>query len=304
MTGLKLSVIIPTYNRPGLICNAIQSILNQTYYNIEIIVVDGSDNDDTKAIASSISDTRLQYVKIANQSASHSRNIGMEMAKGDFVSFNDDDDVWHIDKAEKQLNHLASNKSSQIVYSLFSKKIGLNTRTTPDKTIERKKGDIYHELLLKNFIGLPTIIASRTCCDGVNFDEELSCLEDWDWIIRLAKKNNFEFVEESLVTVNNTPKSVNKSDYSVKANAYIRIYSKNFTDISKSPNIKAKHLLSIGNNLCLAGNIKEGRGYLKKSLEVDIKKPVTIASYLISFLGLKFYKSVFKLYEEFTYSKP
>lgn len=299
-----LSVIIPTYNRPELVGKAIKSVLDQTVTDLEVIVIDGSDNDDTAKKVSSLSDERIKYFKVENQSAAHSRNIGIKIAKGEFVAFNDDDDEWHPDKAEKQLHRLAVSKSAKIVYSSFTKKIRGSIRNTPTKTIIEKSGNIYNELLLRNFVGLPTMILHRSCCQRVLFDEGLRCIEDWDWIIRLAKQYAFEFVAEPLVTVNDTPKSVNKSAYSVKAEAYKKIYNKYLYELKKIPYIEAKHLLSIGNNLCLSGNIRDGRKYLLKSLKVDGKRPLTLASLLLSYLGNKFYGSAFKLYERLMCSEP
>lgn len=299
-----LSVIIPTYNRPGLVGKAIKSVLAQTFSDLEVIVIDGSDNDDTAKKVSSLSDERIKYFKVENQSAAHSRNIGMKIAQGEFVAFNDDDDEWHPNKAEKQLQHLAVNKSAKIVYSSFTKKIRGFIRTTPDKTTLKTSGNIYNDLLLSNFVGLPTMILHRSCCQKVLFNEKLRCIEDWDWTIRLAKQYAFEFIEEPLVTVNDTPKSVNKSAYSVKADAYKKIYDKYQNELEKTPHIEAKHLLSIGNNLCLSGNVREGREYLLKSFKISTKKPLTLASLLLSYLGDKSYCAAFKLYERFTCREP
>lgn len=299
-----LSVIIPTYNRPELVERAIKSVLDQTYTDLEVILVDGSDNDDTAQKIAALADERIKYLKVQNQSAAHSRNIGIKMAKGEFIGFNDDDDEWHLDKAERQLQRLAEVKSAKIVYSSFTKKIRGTSRSTPDSSITNKDGNIYNELLLRNFVGLPTIIVHHSCCSGVMFDEGLRCLEDWDWMIRLAKKYAFEFIEEPLVTVNDTPRSVNKSVYSVKADAYQAIYHKYLYELKKIALVEAKHLLSIGNNLCLSGDMKTGRKYLLKSLKVAVNSPLAIASFLLSCLGGKSYRVAFKLYERLTSSEP
>jgi glycosyltransferase involved in cell wall biosynthesis len=299
-----LSVIIPTYNRPGMVCRSVQSVLDQTYTDLEVIVVDGSDNDDTRKKITSLSDDRIKYFKVENRSAANSRNIGIKLARGEFIGFNDDDDEWHPDKAERQLQRLAEVKSAKIVYSSFTKEIRGSIRTTPDKTIIKKSGSIYKELLLRNFVGLQTMILHRSCYQGLLFDEDLRCIEDWDWVIRLAKKYVFEFIEEPLVTLIDTPKSVNKSAYSVKAGAYRRIYEKHRGELKKLPFVEAKHLLSIGNNLCLAGDIRGGREYLRKSLKVGGKKPKILASFLLSFLGGKAYGFAFKHYERLTFSEP
>jgi glycosyltransferase involved in cell wall biosynthesis len=303
-TNRMLSVIIPTYNRPTLAGKAVKSILDQIFTDLEVIVIDGSDNNDTEKEIALLSDERIRYFKVANQSAAHSRNIGMKMAQGEFVAFNDDDDEWHPDKAEKQLQRLTEVASKKIIYCSFIKEIRGSIRATPDQTIRKKTGNIYSELLLRNFVGLPTMILHRSCCQAVLFDESLKCIEDWDWTIRLAKIYDFEFIENSLVTVNDTPSSVNKSAYSVKAESYRVIYEKHCTELKKTPFIEAKHLLSIGNNLCLSGDMRQGRKYLIQSFKVDRTRPLTLTSLLLSFLGNELYIVAFKFFERLTSREP
>lgn len=108
----KISVIIPTYNREKLIERSIKSVLNQTYKNIEVIVVDDCSNDNTKSIVNSIKDDRLIYIKLSkNKGACYARNKGIEAASGKYIAFNDSDDVFYKNKLEKQLKNLLNNNS-------------------------------------------------------------------------------------------------------------------------------------------------------------------------------------------------
>jgi glycosyltransferase involved in cell wall biosynthesis len=299
-----ISVIIPTVNRPNLIGRSLKSVLNQTVKDLEVIVVDGSENDDTQRQIAIFHDKRINYIKIKNLSAAHSRNIGIRNATGDFVAFNDDDDIWNNHKLEKQIDFFKKDASEKVVYSTFSKKVGKKVRITPDKDILNKHGNIYNEVLKQNFVGLQTAILPLSCCKEIIFDEQLKCLEDWDWVIRLAKKYPFEFVEESLVSVFDTFGSLNKSNYYIKAETYKIIYSKHYSDIKLVPAIEAKHLLSIGNNLYLSGDIEAGRAYLLRSMRIKPKNPIIIFCYLLSFLGINVYRSGFKIFERFTHSQP
>ena len=125
-----ISVIIPTFNRPNLFNGSLNSVLRQTVTDLEIIVVDGSDNDETQRLVTTLNDKRIKYVKIKNRSASHSRNTGIKNATGDFVAFNDDD-IWRHNKLEKQLVFFKKNTSEKVVYSTFTKTVG---KITPDIT--------------------------------------------------------------------------------------------------------------------------------------------------------------------------
>lgn len=299
-----ISVVIPTYNRPNLIGKSLKSVLDQTIRDLEIIVIDGSTNDETKKEIWKFKDNRVKYSKIKNVSAANSRNVGIDEAKSDLITFNDDDDIWCNYKIEKQLDIFKKRSNKKVVYSTFIKSLGKNIRKTPDETVRKKQGDIYNEILLRNFVGLPTVMLPLSCCREVKFDEQFQCLEDWDWMIRLSKKYPFEFIDESLVSVGNTPKSVNKSNYYIKANSYKIIYNKYYNDINLAPHIRAKHLLSIGSNMCLSGDLVNGRKYLLRSLRLDSKKPIIAICYLLSFMGQKMYHFNFKILEKLTNRQP
>lgn len=300
-----ISVIIPTYNRPNLIVASLRSVLAQTYTDLEIIVVDGSVDDETRIQVVRFNDKRIKYLKVENISAANSRNIGIDEAKGGFIAFNDDDDVWCADKIERQLD-LFKKKSDKnfILYSTFSKVSGGDFRRTPDDTVRVKYGALFHELLLRNFVGLPTVMLPASICRRVKFDQQLKCLEDWDWMIRLSKLFPFEFIPESLVSVSDTPYSVNKSKYSVKAESYMTIYQKYYNDIILAPQIESKHLLGIGSNLCLTGQMRNGRSYLLRSLKLGPEKTNAFIAYLLSFLGKRTFYSSFKIFEKLTHRQP
>ena len=300
-----ISVVIPTFNRPEKILYSLNSIIHQEYNNIEIIIVDGSSNYLTRDIVKKINDNRISYYKIINFSASHSRNFGISKSKGDYIAFNDDDDEWDLEKLKKQIAVFEKhNNSDIIVYSSFIKKVGNHERMTPCLNVKMKQGNVHNELLLRNFIGLPCVILPQHICKKHLFDEELICLEDWDWLIRLSKEYTFVHIDESLVKVSNSPNSLNKSDYLVKATSYKKIYEKYFCDINMLPGIAAKHLISIGNNTCLSGDIHKGRKYIIQSLKVQSFRPISIACYLTSFLGHNAYRLIFKYLERLTHSQP
>lgn len=104
-----ISVILTTYNRSDLVGETINSILNQTYQNIELIVVDDGSTDNTEDIINSFQDKRVFYIKTTNWGApAGPRNLGIEKAKGDFMAFCDDDDLWYLNKLEIQLKVLMS----------------------------------------------------------------------------------------------------------------------------------------------------------------------------------------------------
>ena len=98
-----ISVVIPTYNRAQTIRMAVDSVLNQTYRDIELIIVDDASTDGTQDVVTQIADDRIRYLRLEQRSgACNARNIGALSARGEFISFQDSDDKWHLDKLEKQ----------------------------------------------------------------------------------------------------------------------------------------------------------------------------------------------------------
>ncbi len=105
--NIKISVIIPTYNRGKIIGNSIKSVLNQTFKNLEIIVVDDGSKDNTKEIVDEFKDERVRYIKLNNNTgAANARNIGIKNAIGQYISFQDSDDIFYPDKLERQLKNI------------------------------------------------------------------------------------------------------------------------------------------------------------------------------------------------------
>ena len=98
----KVSVVIPTYNRADFICDAIDSVLNQTHSNIEIIVVDDGSTDNTSAVLEKYQD-RIKIIRQENQGCSAARNSGIRFCSGNYVAFLDSDDKWLPQKTEEQL---------------------------------------------------------------------------------------------------------------------------------------------------------------------------------------------------------
>ena len=106
-----VSVIIPTYNRSNVILNSVNSVLNQTYKDLEVIVVDDCSDDETEIVLKSIKDQRLRYIKHEkNMGACAARNTGIDLAKGEFIAFHDSDDICRKERIEHELKALIEKK--------------------------------------------------------------------------------------------------------------------------------------------------------------------------------------------------
>ena len=205
-----VSVIIATYNRSSDISRSIQCILSQTWRRLELIVIDDGSDDDTEDIVRSFSDDRLKYIKNPkNMGVSYSRNRGLREAKGDFIVYQDDDDMCRLDKIEKQISFMR-NQPLEIAMT-YCATINHNRAISgitdvPSEIMPRDRrrngpcsGFIFPRLLQRNFVPCTAMIMRKTVFENVGiFDEELFAYEDWDLIIRIAQKYDVIFMEEIL----------------------------------------------------------------------------------------------------------
>lgn len=167
---------------------AVKSVLEQTYSDIELLIVDDGSTDCTRAVISAIQDPRVKYLyQETNRGACAVRNIGIRAAKGEYIAFQDSDDVWHPDKLEKQLSYLKETQSD-LVFCAFNRfREGRNkAKQFPETQV--KSGVISYETLLKkNLISTQTILGKRACFLKEPFNEKFPRLQDWELVLRLAK---------------------------------------------------------------------------------------------------------------------
>jgi glycosyltransferase involved in cell wall biosynthesis len=122
----KVSVIIPTYNRAGLLKRAIQSVLNQIYQDFEIIIVDDASTDNTENVIESFKEHRIRYIKHeSNKGAAVARNTGIKFANENYIAFQDSDDEWLPEKLEKQMEIIEhASPRVGVVYTGYRRIIG------------------------------------------------------------------------------------------------------------------------------------------------------------------------------------
>ena len=192
-----ISVVIPTYNREKFIKNTIESVLNQTYQDFEIVVVDDGSTDNTKDVVASIKDKRIRYIYQENKGAQAARNKGLNNAKGNFISFLDCADTWYPTFIEKCLK-MFTTTCCDCVYCYVGVD-GTNNSIVP-REIPTLSGYIYKEALEQGFITSPlSLMVKRKCFDNVGkWDENLKSCQDDDICFRLAKHYKFALIPEIL----------------------------------------------------------------------------------------------------------
>lgn len=198
----KISVVLPTYNRANIIGKSIESVLNQTYQDLELIIVDDCSTDNTEEMVRTFNDERIRYHRLdQNCGVSNARNIGVALAENDLVALEDSDDIWFPTKLERQVQYWELHPEFSMIYCPYEMEIDKKLLITPSGLLrDELEGNILRYLLLRNSIGAPTVLFRKKAfmeCGG--FDPEYRSLEDWDFAIRFAKKNQIGFFDEVLV---------------------------------------------------------------------------------------------------------
>jgi glycosyltransferase involved in cell wall biosynthesis len=190
-----ISVLISVYNGEQTIRETIQSILNQTFEDFEIIVINDGSTDLTLEVLNSIPDPRIKVFSYPNAGLNASRNRGISHASGEYVSFIDADDLWTPDKLEGQLKALQENTDAAIAYS-WTDYIDENSQFLRLGPHYSFTGDVFAKLLLADFIGSGSnpLIRKSTFAEVGNFDESIKGGQDWDMWLRLAKRYPFAVV--------------------------------------------------------------------------------------------------------------
>ena len=199
MTSLpKVSVIVPTYNRAGWLEETLRSVVNQTFKDFELIVVDDGSIDNTSQVMQSFPDAQY-FVMETNSGVSKARNLGLDFAKGEFICFLDSDDLWDEKKLEIQLHWMENNKDSQVCYT-NEIWIRNGVRVNPMNKHRKYTGDIFRYCLALCIVSPSSVMLRKELFDKVgNFDESLPACEDYDLWLRIAVKYKFHFIEEALI---------------------------------------------------------------------------------------------------------
>jgi len=282
-----VSVILPTYNRAYILSRAIQSVLNQTYSNFELIVIDDASTDNTERVVLGFKDSRIRYIRHEeNKGGAAARNTGIRYAEGDLIAFQDSDDEWLPPKLEKQVGILQEASAEVgVVYSGFWK-IGTNKRVyIPSANIIHKEGNVHVDLLKNNFVGTPAAVIRRECFEKAGaFDERLPRLQDWDLFIRVSRFYEFRYIDEPLLISYLTHDSI-----STKPEALIKalelILDKHLEDFRRHKRSLAHQQYRLANLFYQYGEAARGRDYLLRAVRTRPADIKYLAAALVSLLG-------------------
>ena len=291
----EVSVVIPTYNRAGFLRSAIRSVLNQTFQDFEIIVVDdGSTDYSAKEVVSEFRDPRIRYIRHeVNRGGSAARNTGIKASKGKYIAFLDDDDEWLPEKLQRQLEVLYS--SPERVGGVYTGFLLVNRESGKliSRRIPYKSGNLYGELVSGNCIGTTsTLLLKRECFDKVGlFDENLLSSQDYDMWIRISREFFFECLSEPLVRYYVHGRRITTTQRAViegmelmlrKHESFFMLNRKAFSSM----------YLTFGVLCCLSSDIRKGRRAFLKAIKLY---PFEIRHYFnlaLSLLGTNGFRKI------------
>jgi glycosyltransferase involved in cell wall biosynthesis len=289
----KVSVVIPTYNRHKFLHSAIASVLNQTFQDFEVIVVDDASKDETPAVVSSLSDKRVIYVRHpTNRGGSAARNTGILRANARYVALLDDDDEWLPDKLKMQVDLLDNTDSKVgVIYTGYDT-VDRITGMVLGRQVPRRRGDLSEALLSENCLGgASSVLLRRECFEQVGlFDESLPSFQDYDMWIRISTVFHFDYVQDALLRyyVHNNKIWTNPDTIGDGVNKLLKKYGV-YRQLGK---YCSYIFLDIGILYCYDGQVTRGRTAFLRAIELH---PMEIRHYFyfcLSFFGLYLFKKI------------
>ena len=197
---MKITAIIPTFNRASHIKTAIESILSQSYKIDEIIIVDDGSTDDTQKILKNFKNIKI--IKTKNLGVSHARNIGVRESKNSWISFLDSDDLWLRDKIENQVAFHKQN--TNILFSHTAEKwLRRGKIVKYPKSLNKPSGECFLQNISTCKIATSSILLHKSIFTDIGyFDEKLKVCEDYDLWLRISYKFSMGLIEKEQIIKN------------------------------------------------------------------------------------------------------
>jgi len=195
---LKITAIIPTFNRVNYLPRAINSVKNQTYKLAEIIIIDDGSTDETEKTLSQIS--KIKVIKTKNKGVSHARNTGIKASKHEWIAFLDSDDIWMQRKMEQQVIFHKANPN--ILFSHTGERwLRDNRHVKYPKSLKKPSGECFLQNISTCKIATSSALIHKSIFEEVGyFNEELSVCEDYDLWLRVTNRYNIGLINKELIT--------------------------------------------------------------------------------------------------------
>lgn len=264
-----ISVVIPAFNREKLIKKCIDSVLNQTYDNIEIIVVDDCSDDHTADVVDSYDDPRVKKcIRLTqNSGACYARNKGAECSKGEYIAFQDSDDIWKPEKLEKQLEFMKAGNYDMVFCGMNRvNKFKNREWYFPLYDFDQSK-NAQKQILHENCVSTQCILIKKESFEKIKFDNAIKKYQDWDFAIRAAEELKMGYLKESLVMAEVQENSISRK--TSRYDALLVLYKKYYQIISSDCRLNAHFLKQMGDEFYSIED-KNAACFYKKSLQQKV----------------------------------
>ncbi len=196
---VKISVIIPFYNRVNWLAEAVESVLLQSYRDYEIILIDDGSTERIDGLIN-LKDSRMKYHRQLNKGPSSARNKGIELAKGEYIAFLDSDDIYEYNKLQVQLEHMENNPDVIMSHTSY---IAIDEKGNKLEFINSGQfsGHVYPVIAMTCPIATPTVMIRSEMINNLRFVESVNIGEDIIFWIQLAKKSEILGIDVPLTRV-------------------------------------------------------------------------------------------------------
>ena len=214
MSNPLVSIITPVYNGEQYLLAAIESGLAQTYQNFELLIVnDGSIDNSADIIKPFLKDSRVIYIEQKNAGVAAARNTAIKQARGKYVGFLDQDDLWRNNKLEVQVAALEQDESVALVHSRQDY-IDLQGNKIDYEWITGASGYCFKDMFKKNRIAVLTVLIRKTIIDEIGlFNEQLSGTDDYEMWLRVTLKYPIQYVDQALAFYRFHDSNISKNSF-------------------------------------------------------------------------------------------
>jgi glycosyltransferase involved in cell wall biosynthesis len=291
----KVNVIIPTFNRAEFLCHAITSVLNQTFQDFEIVIIDDASRDHTQDVVTNFKDTRIKFIRHqVSQGAAEARNTGIINSNCKYIAFLDDDDEWLSDKLQMQIDFLEN--SSQEVGGVCTSQLIVDR--VSGKAPYVWSPEVPLDLSKDNPIATSSILLRRECFEECGlFDGSMPAVSDYDMWIRISKKFSFVFIKEPLIRYH-IHKNRITHNYEKKIIGLEILFKKHDEFFKSNPRSYSRKYFSLGVLYCFNGETSKGRKAFNRSIRMN---PFEIRNYFnfgLSLLDAKRFRKLKKIKEK------
>jgi len=291
---VKVTIIIPTYNRASVIGRSIESALKQTYQNFEILIIDDGSTDETLDVVTPfLQNPQVRYLRHEqNRGHQAARNTGIKNARGDYIAFLDSDDTWIPEKIDLQLDAINKKGADRVVLTGMCKV----ENGSKIRFFERQyEGYVYPELLASDGPGHGCMLVPREWFKQIGFvDENISAFADWDTCISLSKLFEFTTVNKPCVNYyQDDPNSLQKNKLAAALH-YEYVVEKHQNDMMQfiGRHGLARHFRIAAFLFDAAGEFSRCKAYMIKAFKMDDKNPVTFLLAFSTMFGERTYHFV------------